>query len=305
VAGDSVLVLIGPTATGKTAVAVEVASRIDGEIVSADSRAFFAGLEVVADVPSEAERAGIPHHLVETVPLDRSYDAMTFRRDVEALVPEIRARGRVPMIVGGGTLYLGAILRGIFEGPSKDQAFREHLSDRDSAELHEELRRVDPDAASAIHPNDRLRIERALEVFELSGRPISRWQTEAAPLPYPFVVFGLTRERGDHRAAIRARVLHMVEHGLVEEAETLRAAGLTEVDQAFRTIGVPEVLAYVDGACTEEEMIESIVAQTWALAKRQRAWFRRDRNVTWLDVTGRSAADLADEIVAGWRKRIG
>lgn len=303
-APESVLVLMGSTATGKSTAGVAVAKRIDGEIISADSRAFFAGLEVVAAVPSETERAGIPHHLIGHVPIDRSYDAMAFRRDVERLIPDIRRRGRVPILVGGGTLYLGAILRGIFEGPSKDPRFRRGIRKRTTDALYEELARVDPSAAKAIHRNDRLRIERALEVHSLTGRPISEWQAEATPLPYAYVAFSLTRERSDHRAAIRERVLGMLDRGLVEEIRGLRRAGLTEEDQAYRTIGIPEVLAYLDGECSEVEMVEAIVGQTWALARRQRAWFRRDPDVKWLDVTGRSVEDVAGEIADGWRARV-
>ena len=121
--GASVLVLLGTTATGKTAVSVEVARRLDGEIISADSRAFFAGLDIVTAKPTVTERGGIPHHLIDSVPIDRPYDAMAFRRDVERLVPEIASRRRVPLLVGGGTLYLGAVLRGIFDGPAKDPEF--------------------------------------------------------------------------------------------------------------------------------------------------------------------------------------
>jgi tRNA dimethylallyltransferase len=301
-AGESILVLLGPTATGKSAVGIELARRLDGEIISADSRAFFRGLDIVAAVPTPEERRSIPHHLVGVVPLDASYDAMAFRRDVERLVPEIRGRGRVPLVVGGGTLYLGAILRGLFEGPAKDPAFRRRLADRPVGELHERLARVDPEAARAIHPNDRLRLERALEVYETSGRPISAWRAEAEPLAYPFYVVGLYRSRDDHRAAIAARVRGMLDAGLLREAADLRRSGLNERDQAYRTIGIPEAMARLDGSISEGEMVDAIVSQSWALARRQRAWFRRDRGVRWIDVTGRTAADVADEILEGWRK---
>ena len=302
--GIPVIVLLGATATGKTAVGIEVARRLDGEIISADSRAFFAGLDVVTAKPTVAERAGIPHHLIDAVPTDASYDAMAFRRDVERLVPEIVGRGRVPLLVGGGTLYLGAILRGIFDGPSKDEAFRASLADATSASLHRRLRDVDPDAARSIHPNDRLRVVRALEVYEATGRPMSAWQAEAIPLPYDLVVFGLRRDRDDHRRAIAARVAAMVEAGLVDEVERLVARGLAPDAQAYRTIGIPEAVAHLEGRSARAEMEEAIVAQTWSLARRQSAWFRRDRDVTWLDATGRTVGQLATTIVARWEERM-
>jgi tRNA dimethylallyltransferase len=301
----SVLVLVGATATGKTAVGVEVARRVDGEIISADSRAFFLGLDVVTAKPTAAERGGIPHHLINRVPLDGGYDAMAFRRDVERLVPEIASRGRVPLLVGGGTLYLGAVLRGIFEGAPKDEEFRDAIAGEPSEALHERLREVDPDAARRIHPNDRLRIVRALEVHGATGRPISRWQAEARPLPYDFVVFGLRRERSDHRDAIAARVRRMLAAGLVDEVKRLRTAGLSEAAQAYRTIGIPEVVAHLEGRSTKAEMEEAIVRQTWSLARRQSAWFRRDRGIVWLDATGRTAEDLAAGVVSRWEERIG
>lgn len=296
-------VVFGPTAVGKTAIGIEVARRIDGEIISADSRAFFVGLDVVTDKPSEAERRGIPHHLIDCVPLCGAYDAMAFRTDVSRLVPEIRDRGRVPILVGGGTLYLGAVLHGIFDGAAKSEALRASMARSPVAELHRRLTTVDPPAAAAIHPNDRLRITRALEVFETTGRPISAWQAEAEPLPLSTFVVGLRRARDDHRAAIAARVRRMIEHGLVDEVGRLREAGLGPACQAYRTIGVPEAVRRLDGQTTEQEMAQEIVHRTWGLARRQTAWFRREKTVCWWDVTGREAGEVADEVVAAWRRR--
>ncbi len=303
-----VLVLLGPTATGKTAVGVELAFRLGGverigaEILSADSRAFFRGLDIVTDKPSDAERRGIPHHLIDVVSPCDAYDAMTFRRDVERLLPEIEARERVPILVGGGTLYLGAVLRGIFEGPSKDEALRAEMADHSVAELYEQLCHVDPTAAKAIHPNDRLRITRALEVHALTGRPISAWQADAASLPYSFFTAGLQRDRDDHRDAIAARVRAMIDRGLVDEVRRLREQGLDPECQAYRTIGVPEAVDCIAGRLTEDEMERAIVSRTWGLARRQMAWFRREKGASWWDVTGRRAGEIAEEIATAWER---
>lgn len=297
-----VLVLLGPTAVGKTAIGIEVAERIGGEVISADSRAFFVGLDIVTDKPTEAQRRGVCHHLIDCVPLRGTYDAMAYRRDVDRLIPQIRARGREPMLVGGGTLYLAAVLHGLFEGPAKDDPLRASMAKRSVGELYDRLGSVDPAAAEAIHPNDRLRITRALEVHQLTGRPISSWQVDAAPLPYPTFVVGLRRERNDHRAAITARVRRMLVRGLIEEVKRLRAAGLDPDCQAYRTIGVPEVAAFLDGLISNQEMEREIARRTWGLARRQAAWFRRENGVSWWDVSERSAGEVAGEIVAAWRR---
>ena len=295
-----VLVILGPTATGKTEIATELACRIDGEIISADSRAFYTGLDIVTAKPMEAERGGVPHHLIDRVPVNGSYDAMTFRQDVERLVPEIESRGRVPMLVGGGTLYMDAVLRGLFEGPSKSAELRRRLEAEPSEILHARLRTIDPRSADSIHPNDRLRVVRALEVHELTGRPISTWHAEAEPLPYAFQSFLLCRDRDEHRAAIEARARRMLEQGLVEEIRTQQANGLSPDCQAYRTIGVPETVRYLEGKLDEEGLIEEMVRATWALARRQSAWFRRDPRAIPINVSGKTASEAAEEIQAHW-----
>ena len=293
-----VLVILGPTASGKTAVAIELARRVSGEVISADSRAFFAGLDIVTDKPMVSERGGIRHHLIDCVPIVGAYDAMAFRSDVQRLLPEIRDRHRCPIIAGGGTLYLGAILRGLFEGPEKDEALRETLNERPSHELFHELTSLDPPAAAKIHPNDRLRLIRALEVYHITGKRMSEWQTEAKPLPEDFLIVGLSRERIQHRAAIETRIRSMLDRGLMNEIAQLRGEGLTPDVQAYRTIGVPEAFAVLEGKTSQEEFISIVTARTWQLVRRQMAWFRRDKAVHWIDGTGRVPKDIADEILS-------
>ncbi len=295
-----VLVILGPTAVGKSEAAIAVASRsVDGgEIISADSRAFFRSLDIVTDKPSRETLITVPHHLIDIVPADGTYNAMAFRRDVERLVPQIWERGKTPIIVGGGTLYLGAVLRGIFAGPAADKRLRAVLSAKPLDQLYARLQNVDPAAASVIHPNDRLRIVRALEVALTVGKPISQLQQKARPLPYPFRVFGLRCDRDDHRRAIAARVHKMLAAGLIDEVGALRAQGLTPNCQAYRTIGVQETFSYLDDEITHSELEQQIVNNTWALARRQMTWFRRDKGVTWIDVTGKTEEEVGREIVA-------
>ncbi|MCD6495124.1 tRNA (adenosine(37)-N6)-dimethylallyltransferase MiaA [Candidatus Bipolaricaulota bacterium] len=293
---DRVVVILGATAVGKSSVATELALRLGGEIVSADSRAFFRGLDIVTDKPSIEQRRGIPHHLIDVVPLTGKYDAMTFRSDVEALISEIESRGHLPIIVGGGTLYLRAILRGIFTGPSADHELRQALLREPSDELYARLQKVDPEAAVRIHANDRLRIVRALEVHTITGQPISDLQKEATPLPLDFAVFGLKMEREAHRQAIAARVREMLANGLIDEVRSLRAQGLSPQHQAYRTIGIPETAAFLDGQISRQDLEERLINNTWSLARRQMAWFKRNSSVTWIDVTGRSPQEVAKEI---------
>jgi len=298
------MVIQGPTATGKTGIAIEVARRVGGEVISADSRAFFAGLDIVTAKPGEDERRGVPHHLLDCVPIDGAYDAMSFRRDVERLVPAIVARGHVPIVAGGGTLYLGAVLRGLFDGPAKDPQLRDRMNAEPCVTLHRRLRAVDPVAAVAIHPNDRLRIVRALEVFALTERPISQWQAEAKPLPYDFLSFTLhRRDRVEHRTAIVARTERMLADGLVEEVVRLREDGLSPECQAYRTIGIPETIRYLERELTLEGLAEEIIRQTWALARRQASWFRREGSAMRVDVSGRPAEQTAEATVEHWRGR--
>lgn len=299
-AAPAVLVLLGPTATGKTAVSVELAQLLDGEVISADSRAFFVGLDIVTDKPSAAARRGTPHHLIDCVPTTGEYDAMAFRADVARIVPEIASRGRLPILAGGGTLYLAAVLRGIFEGPGKSDEFRRSLDDVPSEGLHRRLQEVDAEAARTIHPRDRLRVVRALEVEAASGRTITAWKAEARGLPFHFRTFGLARERDDHRKAVLARTRAMVESGLVDEVAALRRAGLGPTCQAYRSVGIPEVVAFLDGEIGEADLVERIARATWALVRRQASWFRAQPGVSWIDVTGRAPAGVAAEIADRW-----
>ena len=293
-----VIVILGPTGVGKSAVAVELGLRIGGEVISADSRAFFRGLDIVTDKPSPAVQRIVPHHLIDIIEITDSYDAMAFRHDVARLVPKIQTRGRVPIVAGGGTLYLGAILRGIFSGPSADPELRRRLAERPLPELYLRLKKIDPAAARRIHPHDQLRIIRALEVYETTGRQISALQQEARPLPFDFVIFGLHMEREEHRRVIAARVDQMLARGLIDEVKRLRAQGLTPQHQAYRTIGVRETFAYLDGKLSYAELRDVIVRNTWGLVRRQIAWFRREDGVKWIDVTGNSATETAQMIAA-------
>ncbi len=301
--GNSVLLIIGPTADGKSRVAAYVAERVGAEIISADARAIYRGLAIGTDRPPEELLERIPHHLIGVLDPRESYDAARFRADCERLVHEIHARGRRAIVVGGSTLYVRALTQGLFPGPRADPELRRELAARPTEELYRELVRVDPQAAGRIQPRDRVRIVRALEVYRLTGQPISAHWGGEKPFPFPLVKVGLTLDRKELYRRIEARVEDMFRRGLVEEARRLWELGLPPDAPAARTIGYQELFAYFRGEYTLEEAKKKIVAHTKAYARRQLAFFRAEQSVHWLDATSRPPEEVGEEIIDLWLKR--
>lgn len=289
-------ILLGPTATGKSAVAIALAQRLNGEILCADARTVYRGMDVGTAKPTAQERTQAPHHLLNLCDPSEVYDAQRFRQDVSTLIPAILARGRQPIIVGGTTLYVQALTEGLFEGVSADRALRRKLNEMPLEQLYDRLKAVDPQAAEDIKPNDRIRITRALEVYEKTGLPISQLQLQARPLPYPFRKFGLTLARAALYERINRRVDQMVEQGLIEEARRLHPH-LTPDLPAYKTIGYQELFEYFDGKCSLEQAIENIKQHTRNYAKRQLTWHRRDATIVWVEVKDRIAEAIAEDIV--------
>lgn len=297
----TVLLLIGPTAVGKSEVAVAVAEAGEGEIISADARAIYRGLEIGTDRPPPEVLARVPHHLVGTLAPWERYDAARFRADCERLVAEIQGRDHRVIIVGGSTLYVRALTRGLSPGPAADPELRAELAQRPTAELREELARVDPASAARIHPADRVRLVRAVEVHRLTGRPLTAsWGSEKA-FPWPLVPVGLTVERSELGRRIEARVARMLAEGLIEEARRLWNLDLPSDAPAVRTIGYRELFPYFAGEYDLDEARRRIVRNTKAYARRQLAFFRAEPRVHWLDVTGRPAPEVATEVIAHWQ----
>ncbi|MFO8034159.1 MAG: tRNA (adenosine(37)-N6)-dimethylallyltransferase MiaA [Candidatus Bipolaricaulota bacterium] len=297
----TVLLLVGPTAVGKTGVSLRVARQARAEIISADARAVYRGLQIGTDRPSDEALRSVPHHLIGMLDLREAYDAAQFRRDCEKLVADIHGRGRRAMVVGGSTLYVRALTKGLFEGPSADWEFRRSLSGRSSPELYGELKEVDPAAAARIAPSDRVRIVRALEVYRNAGRPISALWGQQQPAPWPIAGVGLTVDREELHRRIETRVDRMLEEGLLEEARALQAEFLPPEAPAARTIGYRELFAYLRGEVDLDEARRRIVAGTKAYARRQLSWFRGDE-LHWIDVTGRDQGDVAGEVLAVWEE---
>jgi tRNA dimethylallyltransferase len=296
--------LIGATSSGKTSLAIAVARALAAaggpavEILSADSRQVYRRFDAGTAKPTAEERAAVPHHLIDVADPGERYTAARFGREARAAAAGARARGALPFLVGGSGLYLRAAEEGLFEGPEADAVLRERLTDEAEAAgddaLHARLAAVDPETAARLHAADRVRVIRALEVWELTGVPLSehhrRHRTEAAA--FRLLRFGIEwpAERLERR--IRERVDAMVAAGWESEVERLIDEGVPQDAPAWNALGYPEVRARVEGKLGEDEMRERIVVATRKFAKRQRTWFRAVDGVTWL--RGAGAADLGE-----------
>ena len=293
--------LTGPTACGKTELALELAQRVPLEIISMDSALVYRGLDIGTAKPAPAIRSAVPHHLIDILDPTESYSAGRFARDAGALIDEIRARGRLPLLVGGTLLYLRALRDGLSPLPRADRSVRAEL-DAEAAKhglkvLHERLRRVDPAAAARIAPSDRQRIQRALEVHALTNRPISELQRRADDRKRPAVLaIALVPEsRAQLAERIERRFDAMVAAGFLGEVERLRARGDLSSDMpAIRAVGYRQLWAHLDGRCTWQEARAKAIVATRQYAKRQLTWLRGDARIeTWPALT----ADLASRCV--------
>jgi tRNA dimethylallyltransferase len=294
--------LTGPTASGKTAVAIELARAIDAEIISMDSMALYRGMDIGTAKPTPAERDAVPHHLVDVIGPSESYSVARYLAEATATADRIRDRGREVLFVGGTPLYLKALLRGMFEGPEADWDLRKSL-EADAAsgklDLHAELSAVDPAAATKLHPNDTRRLIRALEVYRLTGTPISELQQQfdTAHPPQATRVFELQWLRDVLNERIDTRVDRMFAAGLVKEVQSLLAGDAELSHTARQALGYREVIQHLAGKHTLGEATALVKTHTRQFARRQLTWFRslsECRPVECADAT--SASDLAEAI---------
>ena len=288
-ADSPAILLMGPTASGKTHLALEIARRVPAEIVSVDSALVYRGMDIGTAKPSEALRTQIPHHLIDLLDPAESYSAGRFRRDALAAMQSMRDRGRVPLLVGGTMLYFRALLRGLAELPRADSALRAEI-DRAAASrgwpaLHAELARVDPVSAGRIRPNDSQRIQRALEVWRLAGKPLSELQAGGGepPAGWRFLKLALApATRAELHAAIAARFHEMMAAGFFEEVAQLHARGdLHSGLPAMRAVGYRQIWSCLEGECTLDEAVAQAVTATRRLAKRQMTWLRAEPGLEW------------------------
>jgi len=285
------LTIVGPTAVGKTAVAIEVARRLDGEIVSADAMQVYIGLDIGTAKPTAEERQQARFHLIDCVDPTEPYTVQQYQRDAEAAIADIHSRGKLPILCGGTGLYVSAVVdHYLFPPGGKGTGLRASLegeAERLGPEaLHQRLAVVDPAAAARIHPRNVRRVIRALEACSLSGRPLSELQTvDVVPrLRYNHHAFGLTMPRQVLYARISERFERMVAAGLVQEVERLVERGVSPNCQALQALGYRHVAAAWQGLLTVEEALRLAQRDTRRYAKRQYTWFRRDRRVCWVDV---------------------
>lgn len=294
-----VLVLTGPTGTGKTDWAARLAEELPVEIVSVDSALVYRGMDIGTAKPSRELRARVPHHLIDICEPSEGYSAGRFVGDALASIVAIREAGRVPLLAGGTMLYLRALLRGMAELPQASPEIRTRLEARARKDgweaLHRELAVLDPQAAARIHPNDPQRIQRALEVYEATGKPISELQrTTRSPLAGQAVIGWalVPADREAFRERLEGRLRKMMEAGFLEEVRTLRGRGdLTPAHPAVRAVGYRQLWGYLDGECGLDEALRRATAATQQLAKRQLTWLRSETGLRHLDPLAPQAFD--------------
>ncbi|HSR58875.1 MAG TPA: tRNA (adenosine(37)-N6)-dimethylallyltransferase MiaA [Candidatus Binataceae bacterium] len=281
--------LVGPTGAGKSAIALAIAERLDAEIVNADSRQLYRGMDIGTAKPSAEERRRIPHHLIDVCGPDEPIDVASFVSMARAAIRDIARRGRRPLVVGGSGLYLRVLRGGIFSGPSASPEIRRELEDvareRGASFLHDQLGAIDPVSAARIQRNDLYRIVRALEVYRLTGVPISVHQERHrfSAREFDSLTVGVDVPRAMLYAAIDRRFDAMVAAGFAGEVRALLAAGYNPERPPLSTIGYKEIAAFVRGETTLEAAVEQAKRETRHLAKRQLTWFRREPGIVWVD----------------------
>jgi tRNA dimethylallyltransferase len=286
------LVIVGPTGVGKTAVAVRLASALPLEAVNADSRQVYRGMDIGTGKPTTEERARLPHHLIDVVDPDERYHVARFRMEALEALAGIRTRGRLPVVVGGTGLYVRSLLKGLKPAPPADPALRRELEGYANAvgmtALHERLAAVDPEAARRLHPNDRVRIIRALEVRAQAGQPdpeadaAADWR-RAVPA-WHLLVVGLHQKAEALRGRVAERARAMLDRGMLEEVRGLLEKGYDASLPSMGGIGYRQLAAVLGGRLTREEALRLMIRDTARYAKRQMTWFARDPEIRWIDV---------------------
>ncbi|MCM3023503.1 tRNA (adenosine(37)-N6)-dimethylallyltransferase MiaA [Heyndrickxia ginsengihumi] len=290
---EKLIVLIGPTAVGKTELSIALAKRFDAEIISGDSMQVYKGMDIGTAKISEEEMGHIPHHLIDIKEPDESFSVAEFQQLVRNKISDIHNRNKMPMIVGGTGLYIQSIIYDYqFSDISGDEEYRTHLEKKAKEEgaesLFQLLKQNDPESAKSIHPNNVRRVIRALEIYHFSGKTVAEYQkTQKREALYDIALIGLTMDRDKLYERINKRVDQMMEQGLLEEVKKLYERNIHDV-QSIQAIGYKELYAYLDGRVTLEDAVEQLKQNTRRFAKRQLTWFRNKMDVQWFDMTNES-----------------
>lgn len=293
------LVILGPTAVGKSGLALETAQKYGGEIVCIDSRTVYRKIDIGTAKPTPRQRRMVPHHMLDLLELNRKCDAVWFAREARKAVAEISSRGRIPILAGGAGFYLRAVLHGLFDIDLYEEErveFASRIREVKTSDLYEQLSEVDRESSEKIHQNDRYRIIRALEVYALSGTPLSEHisnQNNEGEFNLEAVKIGLNTRREIIHQRINSRTVEMIERGWIEEVKELLDEGVDPELPGMQTIGYQEIISHLEGEINLESCIEKISAATRQYAKRQLTWFRKENDVKWLDI---SKVDPIEEV---------
>jgi len=295
------IVLVGPTAVGKSRIAIPLAQALKTEILTADSRQVYRGMDIGMDKPPVEARGGVPHRLIDLVEPDQPFNAGEYRRLALAEIARLHQEGRIPLLVGGTGLYVRAVVRGLWDGPPADWAYRHRLMDcarTEGAEaLYRQLVQVDPDLAARLHPRDEVKIIRGLETYHVTGRRLSDLHREHAFAENPFstLMIGLTRERQELYRRVDARVDEQLANGLVEETRRLLAQGYGRQLGSMKGLGYRQISGYLADESSYDEAVRVLKRDTRHFAKRQFTWFRKEPGMVWVQV---QAYESTETVVA-------
>lgn len=285
---NKIIAVCGPTASGKTDLAIAIAKHFGGEIISCDSMQIYRKMNIGTAKPDEREQSEVVHHMIDIVDPDENYNVVSFKRDAEKAIDNVLERGKLPVLAGGTGLYMDSVLNNVaFSEEKTDLGIRheleELLKEKGSEYIHNELKKIDSESAEKIHPNNTRRVIRALEIYRATGKTMTE-ANEASKRPpkYDALIFGIMRDREELYERINRRVDIMLEKGLLEEVRGLKESGLDESLTSMQAIGYKELFEYFNGKLTLSEAVEKIKQESRRYAKRQMTWLKRNKNICWI-----------------------
>jgi tRNA dimethylallyltransferase len=308
------VIIAGPTGTGKSLVAVELAKRIGGEVISADSMQVYKGMDIGTYKIRKNDENGVPHYMIDITGPDKNFSASSFKKTAEKLMDEIKAKGKIPIIAGGTGLYINAVIRGLFEAKEPDEKLkaklRQELDEKGLQYLANELKKLDPEAFESMDVRNSRRVLRALGLALVNKKKISvlKKETEKTAYDDKYLFFVLNARREELYKRIDGRVEEMIKAGLIKEVESLMSWGIDPGQTSMQAIGYKETVLFLSGKIEMKEAIELIKKNTRNYAKRQVTWFKRYKEAIWVDATGKKVYDVTEEIVkaiAKWEKQKG